>query len=87
MRVHPGHAGLFQASVTFSVQKVPGMANRYMGSDGHHFAVLTGPGRIWLQSMPLPILAGVIGEYMPDRDDHHDVAAGAAGGVLGGLIR
>ena len=88
MRVHPGHAGLFQASVTFSVQKVPGIANRYMGSDGHHFALLTGPGRIWLQSMPLPILAGVIGEYMPDRDDHsHDVAAGAAGGILGGLIK
>ena len=43
MRVHPGHAGLFQASVTFSVQKVPGMANRYMGSDGHHFALLTEP--------------------------------------------
>src|SRR5271156_5284643 len=88
MRVHPGHAGLFQASVTFSVQKVPGLANRYMGKDGHHFAVLTGPGRIWLQSMPLPILAGVIDEYMPDRDDRgHDVAAGAAGGGLGGLIR
>ncbi len=32
MRVHPGHAGLFQASVTFSVQKVPGLANRYMGA-------------------------------------------------------
>ena len=88
MRVHPGHAGLFQASVTFSVQKVPGMANRYMGSDGHHFAVLTGPGRIWLQSMPLPILAGVIGEYMPDRDDHGTTwRRGAAGGVLGGMIR
>ena len=51
-----------------------------MGSDGHHFAVLTGPGRIWLQSMPLPILAGVIGEYMPDRDDHHG-AEGVAAGV------
>jgi uncharacterized protein (TIGR00266 family) len=80
MRVHPGHAGLFQASVTFSVQKVPGLANRYMGSDGHHFALLTGPGRIWLQSMPLPILAGVIGEYLPDRDDHHG-AEGAAAGI------
>jgi hypothetical protein len=72
-------------------QKVPGLANRYMGSDGHHFAVLTGPGRIWLQSMPLPILAGVIGEYMPDRDDHHGaegVAAGIGGAkILGGHVQ
>ena len=91
MRVHPGHAGLFQASVTFSVQKVPGLANRYMGKDGHHFAVLTGPGRIWLQSMPLPILAGVIDEYLPDRGDHHgaeDAAAGIGGAkILGDLLK
>jgi uncharacterized protein (AIM24 family) len=93
MRVHPGHAGLFQASVTFSVQRVQGMANRYMGKDGHHFAVLTGPGRIWLQSMPTPILAGVIYENLPhdDRDDHHGIAdAGAAVGgakIIGDLLR
>ena len=61
------------------MQKVPGLANRYMGADGHHFAVLTGPGRIWLQSMPIAILAGVIGEYMPDRDGH--AAEGAAAGI------
>ena len=89
MRVHPGHAGLFQASVTFSVQKVPGLANRYMGPDGHHFAVLTGPGRIWLQSMPIAILAGVIGEYMPD--DHRGVEGAAVGvgaaKVLGDLFK
>jgi uncharacterized protein (TIGR00266 family) len=93
MRVHPGHAGLFQASVTFSVQRVQGMANRYMGKDGHHFAVLTGPGRIWLQSMPTSILAGVIYENLPhdDRDDHHGIAdAGAAVGgakIIGDLLR
>ncbi len=85
MRVHPGHAGLFQSSVQFTTQKVQGLANRYMGSDGHHFAVLTGPGRIWLQSMPLPMLAGVIGEYMPDRDDHHG-AEGVAAGIGGAKI-
>jgi uncharacterized protein (TIGR00266 family) len=89
MRVHPGHAGLFQASVSFSVVKVPGLANRYMGQDGHHFAVLTGPGRIWLQSMPIAILAGVIGHYMPDE---HRGVEGAAVGVgatkaLGDLFR
>jgi uncharacterized protein (TIGR00266 family) len=90
MRVHPGHAGLFQASVTFSVQKVPGLTNRYMGSDGHHFAVLTGPGRIWLQSMPIPLLAGVISEYLPDQGGHPVETGAAAAGtakVLGELFR
>jgi uncharacterized protein (AIM24 family) len=78
MRVHPGHAGLFQASVTFSVQRVPGLANRYMGQDGHHFAVLTGPGRIWLQSMPIAILAGALSHYIGDG---HPAAEGAVAGV------
>jgi uncharacterized protein (TIGR00266 family) len=93
LRVHPHHAGLFQASVTFSVQKVPGMRNRYMGDDGHHFAVLTGPGRVWLQSMPTAILAGVIYENLPhdDKHDHRGVedAGAAVGGakILGDLLR
>ena len=43
------------------IERVPGLVNRYMGDDGHHFAVMNGPGRIWLQSMPLPILAGSLG--------------------------
>jgi len=88
MRVHPGPAGLFQASVSFTVVRVPGMANRYLGADGHHFVVLTGPGRVYLQSMPLPILAGALRPYL---GDDHPVEAGAVGGVvgsaLGGLLK
>jgi uncharacterized protein (AIM24 family) len=88
MRAHPGHVGLFQASVRFEVQRVPGLANRYLGDDGHHFVVLTGPGRIWLQSMPLPILAGSLAPYLGDGG--HPMEAGAAGGaaasVLGSLF-
>ncbi len=88
MRVHPGHVGLFQASVNFSVVKVQGLKNRYMGDDDHHWAVMAGPGRIWLQSMPVAILAGAISPYLPDRDDHgHAVEAGAAGGLLGSIIK
>jgi len=79
MRVHPGHAGLFQSTVLFSVARVPGLTNRYMGNDGHHFIVLEGPGRIWLQSMPIAMLAGALAPYLPD--DSHPVAAGAAGGM------
>ena len=70
-----------------------GLVNRYMGHDGHHFAVMTGPERIWLQSMPAPILAGVIYENLPrgDRDDHHAVEGAAAGiggaKIIGDLLR
>jgi uncharacterized protein (TIGR00266 family) len=87
MRAHPGHVGMFQASVQFSVQRVPGLVNRYMGRDGHHFAVLVGPGRIWLQSMPIPILAGVIEPFLPDQSRGGDVEAGAVGGILGNLLK
>jgi uncharacterized protein (TIGR00266 family) len=85
MRVHPGHVGLFEASVTFEVVRVPGMANRYMGDDGHHFVVLTGPGKIWLQSMPLPILAGALARYLPDNGSH-PVETGAVGGTVAGVL-
>jgi uncharacterized protein (AIM24 family) len=83
MRVHPGHIGLFESSVSFLVQKVPGLSNRYLGEDGHHFVLLTGPGRIWLQSMPIPILAGALSPYL---EDSHPVAAGAAGGAIGSML-
>jgi uncharacterized protein (TIGR00266 family) len=84
MRAHPGHVGLFESSVTFQVQRVPGIANRYLGSDGHHFVVLTGPGRVYLQSMPLPILAGALRPYF--GSDDHPVESGAAGGVVGSAL-
>lgn len=91
MRAHPGHVGLLQASVGFSVQRVPGIANRYLGDDGHHFVLLTGPGRVYLQSMPIPILAGALARYI-DKDDRHGggrsaLEGGAAGGIIGGLLR
>ncbi len=88
MRVHPGHVGLFQASVGFQTVRVPGLMNRYMGKDGHHFAVMTGPGRIWLQSMPVAILAGAIAPFLPDEHDGRSaLEGGAVGGVLGSLLK
>jgi uncharacterized protein (TIGR00266 family) len=86
LRVHPGHVGMFQTSVNFQVMRVPGVANRYFGGDAHHFAVLTGPGRIWLQSMPITMLAATLAPYMQSGGDHRGVEAGVAGGLLGGLL-
>jgi uncharacterized protein (TIGR00266 family) len=86
MRAHPGHIGLFDASVTFSIQRVPGLANRYMGQDGHHFVLLSGPGRIWLQSMPVAILAGALQPYLDTGDAKTAVEGGVAAEVLGDLF-
>ncbi|MHB8288319.1 MAG: AIM24 family protein [Acidimicrobiales bacterium] len=85
MRAHPGHVGMFQTSVSFQVIRTPGLMNRYFGEDGHHMAVLTGPGSIWLQSMPLPNLAGALAPFLPGSTSS-TVTAGAAGGVAGGVL-
>jgi uncharacterized protein (AIM24 family) len=60
LRAHPGHVGMFTSSVSFQVMRVPGVTNRYFGGGAHHFAVLSGPGAVWLQSMPLPVLAAFV---------------------------
>jgi uncharacterized protein (TIGR00266 family) len=87
LRAHPGHVGMFTASVSFQVMRVPGIANRYFGGDAHHFAVLSGPGAVWLQSMPMPVLAASVAPYLPQAQGDHAVEGGAVGGIIGDLLR
>ena len=68
MLVHPGHIGMFEASVQFTMTTVPGVRNKVFGGDGLFLVALTGPGQIWLQSMPLPNLAHSLEPYLPERN-------------------
>lgn len=86
MLAHPGHVGMFQDGVSFTVQRVQGFANRYLGGDGAHLAVLTGPGRIWLQSMPLVVLAHALEPYIEKQAAGGGAAAGGVAGTLGGIL-
>jgi len=65
MLAHPGHVGLFQQSVSFQITRIQGVRNLLFGDNGFHLVALTGPGEIWLQSMPLALLAHAIYPYMP----------------------
>jgi uncharacterized protein (TIGR00266 family) len=65
LRVHPGQVGMFQESVQFNVVTVPGIQNMFFGGSGLFLAALTGPGRVWLQSMSMHHLAHAIQEYLP----------------------
>ena len=86
LRVHPGHVGAFQSSVSFQITTVPGIKNMIFGGDGLFLAVLTGPGAVWLQTLPISRLAHQIGEYLPRTEARPATAAGVGGGLLGGIV-
>ena len=65
LRVHPGHVGAFTTSVSFQITRVPGIKNLIFGGDGIFLAALTGPGRVWLQTLPLSRLAHALVPYLP----------------------
>jgi uncharacterized protein (TIGR00266 family) len=85
LRVHPGHVGAFQAGVGFNITRIPGIRNMFFGGDGIFLAAMTGPGRVWLQTLPLSNLAHALEPYLPHNrgETVRDVGTGA---VLGGIV-
>jgi uncharacterized protein (AIM24 family) len=86
LRVHPGHVGAFQSSVSFQITTVPGVKNMIFGGDGLFLAALSGPGRIWLQTLPIARLAHVIDQYLPHEVRAQTVQGGVVGGIVGSIL-
>jgi uncharacterized protein (AIM24 family) len=86
LRVHPGHVGAFTGSVSFTITRVPGIKNMIFGGDGLFLAALTGPGRVWLQTLPIARLAHQILEYAPSERRAETVGGGVAGGVIASIL-
>lgn len=76
MLVHPGLVGMFEDSVSFEVTRFRGIKNILFGGDGLFLVRLTGPGRIWLQTLALAGLAHALQPYLGKET----VAASAASG-------
>ncbi len=85
LRVHPGHVGAFQTSVNFQISRIPGISNMIFGGDGIFLAALTGPGRVWLQSLPISKLAHALREYLPSSGEQR-AEAGVVGGIVGSIL-
>ena len=62
--VDTGNVAGFESTVTMDIQKVPGVKNMLLGGEGLFHTVLTGPGKIWLQTMPICNVAGSIQPYI-----------------------
>ena len=86
--VHAGHVGIITPSIQFDIQRVKGVRNMLFGGEGIFLAALTGPGKVWLQSMPIMNLAESIAHYLPRTEQVEDTTAGGlVGGLVGGLLR
>ena len=81
--VHPGHVGMFQDSVNFDITMMRGIRNAFFGGDGLFLARLTGPGKVWLQSMTVPGLAHAIAPYLGNQEG---TTANVAGGAVAGAV-
>ena len=63
--VDTGNVAGFTAGVQMEIRQVPGMKNKLLGGEGLFNTVLTGPGRIWLQTMPISGVAAALLPYIP----------------------
>ena len=62
--IDTGYVAGFESTVSIDIQQVKGMKNKLLGGEGFFNTVLTGPGRIWLQTMPIPGVASAIQPYI-----------------------
>ena len=65
MLIDTGYLAAMEGSCTMDITTVKGLKNKFLGGEGFFNTVVTGPGRIWLQSMPVTQLAGAIRPYIP----------------------
>lgn len=63
--VDTGYLAAMEGSCSMEVQTVPGLKNMVFGGEGVFNTVVTGPGRVWLQTMPISNVAGEILKFMP----------------------
>ena len=82
IKAHPGHIGMFEDTIAFDIVLMRGITNALFGGDGLFLARLTGPGRVWLQSLTVPGLAHALAPYLKGGESNA-AASGAVAGSVG----
>ena len=60
-----GNVAGCESTVRMDIRQVPGLKNKFFGGEGLFNTLLTGPGRVWLQTMPVSGLAAAVMPYIP----------------------
>lgn len=67
MVIDTGHLAAMDSTCNIDIQAVPGVKNMLFGGEGLFNTIITGPGRIWLQTIPISTVAGAIRPYIPTQ--------------------
>ena len=67
MIVDTGNLAMMDATCSLDIQAVKGVKNMIFGGEGVFHTVVTGPGRIVLQTMPISALAGAVASVLPSK--------------------
>jgi uncharacterized protein (TIGR00266 family) len=81
LKIDTGCLVAFTKEVNYDIQFIGGIRNSLFGGEGFFFATLRGPGRVWIQSLPISRLAGKLMEY------GRPGAQKEQGSILGGLFQ
>lgn len=63
--VDTGNVAGFEPTVSMNIQQVPGLKNMVFGGEGVFNTLLIGPGKVWLQTMPISSVAMAIRPFIP----------------------
>ncbi len=64
IRVEAGSVGAYEETVSMDIQMVKGIVNMFAGGEGLYLTTLTGPGKVWLQTMPIQSMSGELSNYL-----------------------
>lgn len=68
LNVDPGYLAAFEPTVTYDIRRVKGIANMFFGGEGIFLAYLVGPGKVWLETMPISNLVDKISKNLKKRN-------------------
>lgn len=84
LKIDTGCIVAFTSTVNYDIQFVGGIKNTLFGGEGMFYAVLRGPGKVWIQTLPISRLAGRILSYGSGGRKEEGSILGGLGNLLDG---
>jgi len=84
LKVDTGCVVAYTSGIDFDIEFIRGVKNWMFGGEGLFFASLRGPGKVWIQSLPISRLAGRIMQYATTNRKEEGSLLGGLGNILDG---